>query len=408
MSQLAKKLNFHFTDQTTYLEGFHRSGWAYVMQNLERLQDENGIWCDTYVDRTFHWTAPNYIPYVRDWVGFVHHTFDTTFSDYNNVQLLKNPNFLESLTTCKGLFVFSKRQMLKWRAQLNKRGFTAVVVTALIHPTEFAEEKFTMTKFHENEKRKLVQVGAWLRNNYAIYKLNNGKRYFRFENDTVISKAALIGPQMENYYKPLDFFRIFKRQQWKKHNILPPNITYSSNDENGGLKTLAVTSIISINGEIPQAVVQETDHADGMCRNIVCRDSDYALNKYVIGAMDLLKTYDDSVTIISTLENNDYDDLLSQNIVFLSLVDAAAINTLQECIVRNTPIVVNKLPAVVEILGEDYPLYYENLDEISGLITLEKIADAYDYLYNMNKEKLTIDYFVNQIATSTLYQELAV
>jgi hypothetical protein len=31
-----------------------------------------------------------------------------------------------------------------------------------------------------------------------------------------------------------------------------------------------------------------------------------------------------------------------------------------ECIVRNNPIIVNKNKAIVELLGEKYPLYYED------------------------------------------------
>jgi hypothetical protein len=95
----------------------------------------------------------------------------------------------------------------------------------------------------------------------------------------------------------------------------------------------------------------------------------------------------------------DYDKLLANNIVYIELYDAAANNTVVECIVRNTPIIVNKIPGVVDYLGEDYPLYYNNLDEVPNLITNENIFNAYQYLLNMNKEEFEIEYFTNKLIT---------
>ena len=66
--------------------------------------------------------------------------------------------------------------------------------------------------------------------------------------------------------------------------------------------------------------------------------------------------------------------LLEKNIVFIDLYDSAANNTVLECIIRNTPLIVNRTPGVVEYLGEDYPLYFDNLDEVDGLLELEKLS----------------------------------
>src|SRR6476659_6251217 len=105
MSDFPKKINLNFIDQVTYLEGMHRSGWPYVMLHLSKLQNDDGVFCDTYVDRTFLWNEGSmYIPYTKHWIGFIHHTFDTSFSRFNNVELLRNNDFLRSLPACKGLF----------------------------------------------------------------------------------------------------------------------------------------------------------------------------------------------------------------------------------------------------------------------------------------------------------------
>ena len=63
-----------------------------------------------------------------------------------------------------------------------------------------------------------------------------------------------------------------------------------------------------------------------------------------------------SVEVMEHLSDSAYDELLSDIVVFLNLIDASAVNTVIECIVRNTPLIINRLPAIVEILGEDYPL----------------------------------------------------
>lgn len=97
----------------------------------------------------------------------------------------------------------------------------------------------------------------------------------------------------------------------------------------------------------------------------------------------------------------EYDDLLSKNIVFIDLFDAGANTVILECIIRNTPVIVNKLPPIIEYLGENYPLYFDNLNDVPSLLTNEKLLDAHNYLCKMNKEELSIHYFTKQIINIT-------
>jgi hypothetical protein len=80
--------------------------------------------------------------------------------------------------------------------------------------------------------------------------------------------------------------------------------------------------------------------------------------------------YHKTVNMYYTNTYEEYDELLSKNIVFIDLFDAAANNTVVECIIRNTPIIVNKIEGVVDYLGENYPLYFTNLDEIPDLTNI--------------------------------------
>jgi hypothetical protein len=73
--------------------------------------------------------------------------------------------------------------------------------------------------------------------------------------------------------------------------------------------------------------------------------------------------------------------------------------------VRNTPIIVNDHPAVIELLGPDYPLYFKNnyqnyfemnkqiVDLLTNTINIKK---AYQYLSNIDKSRFNIQKFINQ------------
>jgi hypothetical protein len=96
----------------------------------------------------------------------------------------------------------------------------------------------------------------------------------------------------------------------------------------------------------------------------------------------------------------EFDLLLANNIVFVDLFDASACNAILECIVRNTPIIINRLPAVVEYLGDSYPLYFKSLDEVPTILEdTDRLLKAHLYLTRMDKSQLSIDYFSRQLFT---------
>lgn len=106
------------------------------------------------------------------------------------------------------------------------------------------------------------------------------------------------------------------------------------------------------------------------------------------------------------LYREEYDEMLSKNIMFLYLEDSSANTSILECIVRNTPVLVNRLPAVEEYLGKDYPLFYEDMEDASDKLNDESIYLAHQYLKSMDKERFTLSYFVNSIANSEIYESL--
>lgn len=82
------------------------------------------------------------------------------------------------------------------------------------------------------------------------------------------------------------------------------------------------------------------------------------------------------------LSNEEYLTLLRSQISFCWLYDCAASNAILESTVSRAPIVVNKLPAIVEYLGDDYPLYYENIkqDPDKYILDREVLSKTVEYL----------------------------
>lgn len=354
-----------YIDNNSY-DNIHRSGWQYVigfLQNINtKMHRNNEILLDTYIDRTFHWgydimNAADCLPYKTPWIGFIHHTFDTTHSEYNCINLFKNEKFIESLKTCKGIIVLSNYLAKQVRAYLNNTCNIHINVYVIYHPTEFVENNFTFNKFINNNDKKVIQIGAWLRKPFSIYKLQINNKNNKFN----LRKAALKGKNMNAYFKPNTLLNDFK------------------------------TKICIENSEI-----YNCDNAYPTTENI--KTPNKIVNKYIEGVYDYLGECDRSVDIIERLNNDEYDELLSKNIVFLDLIDCSAVNTVIECVVRNTILIINRHPAIEEIVGVNYPGFYDNLFDVTNMLSNTKYLEKiYNYLYKLDKTKLKIETFMDDL-----------
>ena len=386
-------------------KGHHRSGWSYVLGGLYQLDKkvlnkdaQDAILVDTYIDRTFHWAKNilklvGILPYSKPWVGIIHHTFNTTYSSYNCDQLFLNDLFLESLIYCKCLIVFSNHIADTLSTYLSKYGYTNVEVRVLRHPTEIPEpeQMFNINKFLNNSNKKIVQIGGWLRNSYAIYDLPVS---LTWNNKLNIKKSVLKGLEMTNYFKPNGLFEYLTDVLNQSDIILEENILEGSICEGSICEgSICEGSIYGMpTNNICEGSICEGSISEQKVDNVIVYKNS---NKYISGMLESLLLKDDSVEILDTLSNADYDDLLVSNIVFLNLIDCSAVNTVIECIARNTPLIVNRHPALVEILGSDYPGFYDSLSEAAYYCTnLDYISKMAKYLIEMDKSNLQLDYFL--------------
>lgn len=117
---------------------------------------------------------------------------------------------------------------------------------------------------------------------------------------------------------------------------------------------------------------------------------------------------DPTVEVIERMSDDEYDEMLESNIIFLEMYDVSASNLICECVVRNTPLLINKLEPIVEYLGEDYPFYYSNLEEAGKMACdFTLIEKTYRYLLKrQDKHKFSRNFFVNSFVNSKIYKEL--
>ena len=119
---------------------------------------------------------------------------------------------------------------------------------------------------------------------------------------------------------------------------------------------------------------------------------------------------DRNLTVAEHVSDVEYDHLLQKNILFVSLFDASANNTVIESIARSTPILINRHPASIEYLGDDYPLFYDNLtDAAAKSLDRGRIEAAHRFLKEAPvREKLSPEYFRASFMESEVYSLLEV
>ena len=248
-----------------------------------------------------------------EWIGIIHDPLDTHKYYKNHGKCrdhLKGKGFRRSLQRCKGLFFLTQTECEKWKIALGDLGYDHIKCDYGLHPIQNHEHRFSWNDFLENENKRIIQTGYWLRIPYSIFKLDVPHDY----------KKTIV---------PYD-----DRQRWY-------------------LKLFGKTDGVWV---------------DKQERN--------------------------SVDKVSHLPYEDYLYMLTKNVLYMELCEVSANNTILDAILMNTPLIVNKLNGVVEYLGEDYPLYFKNRNEVASIVCdYTRIKEAYLYLKNMNKTKFSVEYF---------------
>lgn len=380
-------INVDIKELTSYKDA-HRGGWFMAISELYNRTDDKGVIFDMYLDRTFHWAKKYLIslgklPYSAPWCGFVHHTFEKDYSPYNLSNMFEDEIFLMSLHHCYALFTLSESLAKKVRNKLKELNFD-IKVYSFDHPMceDYVLFNFenVMKKYNDHVKIPVVNVGYWLRNPLPIY-----TSFF----PKIFSKHLLLARDGKDYAPPKNIKVVenVEIQTDKSQNFSQCLINIGPCRDN--------TKHHWINFLVKWLEKQNTKVV--YYKQIGEDSFEICLEKNANFWQKTINNMIKEVEIIEHLSNEDYDILLSNSVIFLNLIDSASSNTILECVVRNTPILVNKLEGVVDLLGEKYPLYYEKENDIYKVLTIENIINAHFYMRKMNKNKYKIETFIKEI-----------
>ena len=286
----------------------HNGGWSFALKSLNKVNSEDGIRLECFLDKNFCWINSKQEVISEEWVGILHNPLEAPqwyLNQVRNRQIINSTSFIKSIGSCRGLYVFSDYEKKILSQHLNKYNFD-FKINVLRHPVAKSEKKWSIDKFKSD--RKIIHIGWWLRDIQSFYTLETDIRKIRIK----------LNASIENKIK------------------------------------------------------------------------------------NIFKLNSNSVIEIDNLNENDYDDILCNSIVFINLIDSVVNNTVLECIERNTPILINRNSSVEEYIGKDYPLFYEDISEIKNLITESKLIEA-----NLHLKKINLSRDLGrQIQQSEIYKSI--
>jgi ADP-ribosylglycohydrolase len=333
--------NGHLTSE------FCPAQWRSAMESLRTLQCEGGTLCDPHIEWSFLAVADVAVRH-EDWIGFSHTSFGGHFSTGSDASaLFEDTVFLDSLKTCRGVFVFSSDFALAWQDALVKAGFPSIEVLALTYPaySQKPGKVFSTGKFMANKNRKILQVGTRDRRLFGLAAVRPCHESIPLGECLSVRKACLTRAPLSAYLPRL----------------------HSAYEE-----------------------VQASDEERSL----------------VGGALDFSARAVACIMSVGHMVPADYQSLFVDNVIFLHVERPSLVTVLLEAYVRNCPVLVNRYPAAVEVLGSDYPLFFDDILMAEEVLTMENIRKAAAMLAARNKDMYDIRTFFSAVTESVIYRNL--
>ena len=88
------------------------------------------------------------------------------------------------------------------------------------------------------------------------------------------------------------------------------------------------------------------------------------------------------------LDDEAWELVFARNLLLMHYYGLCTPSLLQASVAHHTPMLVNPVPAVVDYLGEDYPLYYSFYQEAAEKAAdLDLVVSAHQYLARLSREE---------------------
>lgn len=343
---------------------------------------------------------------TQPWVGILHR--------FSKELVSENRLFLQSFPNCVELFVYSSTvydQINDWMIQQRPpqppspfspnlailRAYPGLAYMEYMLLTKLERQsddvlkanpnepnppdyRFNMNLFRTNTtSRQLIQLGHWnssddhFRSYYPFFELPLSSPSM---NPLGFKKVAISsGEELDEYrYRPPGFFQCFRPFCIASSSSPPPAPpTNNSVSHNNGVSTPS----------------SSTGHNSGSSTrsslSLLSEEMHRITNKYVSGALNLLRSNDRSVAMMTIPTKEEYQRIFTQNILFVSIdTDSDLVDeTIIEALIHHTPILVNRCPLSEELLGSLYPFLY---DDIYHAVELLKSMDTIERTHHFLRE----------------------
>lgn len=333
----------------------HRSGWLAALNALKPLHNRGGVLLDTALESNFGWRQ------YRTWVN-----------PPEVLERMKEDGLYDALATSEEKGIIPYRE--PW--------------------VGFFHNPHEMPRWHDyqNSPQIIFQKRVWRQSlKYCIGLFALSKHFAKWLRKTTQMPVSALWHPTEIPSIGFDFDRFMAN----RHKMIVQIGMW--------LRSMAAISRLPIgrHNSLGYAKVRLLHNEKAEIFHNIVLELEKKVYKFEIN-----HEFETNTRIMGPLSNSEYDDMLAENIVFLYLYDAAANNTVVECIARATPLLVNPLPAVKEYLGPDYPLYYNDLEEAAAKALDSKlIQKAHAYLKDYGgRNKVTWDHFRHSFENSEVYQ----
>ena len=407
------KVKLYFPSKITFSS--HRSGWNYALNSLLPItsnSNNNAILCEDFIEKTFSWGRP---PSNKKKVNLDDKIWEIEYDDLRTCPSSREINMTQCVKVEDNIIIRWCNIIQKWE-----------LYEICDFDYELLERSYSKPITYEQP-----WIGFWhnppdlrgyISSSDVVHTPQNILMRKEFQKSLEYCKGIFVfSKTMGNWVEKIFSFYNYKipvSVLIHPTEIIPERLCFSHSNSKillqvgSWLRDCLFLFKLKIRME-KVWIIGDENALTRLCndifltKNIEFYETAKKITNILENGYEKNKIYNltHDVSIIK-LSNEKYDNFLSKNIVITNVKGSSTNNGLIECIARKTPIFINKIDAVREYLGEDYPMYYNNINEIQNIINSDNldnlIIKTSEYLskYCPVRDKLSGEYFLESVLNS--------